>query len=1020
MRCETCQTELRPGEPAGLCAICALKALMTPEAQGEPTSSPPPKTFGNYQLLDELGRGGMGIVWRARQCSLNRLVAVKMAAGGGFAKETEIRRFRTEAEAAARLQHPNIVRIHEIGEVQGQPYFAMDYIEGTGLDEIARSGAISAERAARYMRDIAEAVHFAHEHGVVHRDLKPSNILIDHTDQPRVLDFGIARLLETDSSLTLTGQLLGSPSYMAPEQAAGRRGKLHRAADIYSLGAMLYHLVSGRPPFEGRSVAETLHQVQTTSPTPLRWVNRATPLDLETICFKCLEKDPKLRYETARELSRDLVLFLEGKPIRARRINNVEKGWRWCRRNPVPACLTAMLLLTGCLFVGVVIRQAHNEVEFERRRRIEAEALQKKADEAAEFAIVNAYEADISAAAVLAVEDPERARDLLRRYERNESADLRGFEWGHLWLKTTPVDSLELLTNAAPVRYILPLGDSAKFLLVTPNWYEIWDAAQLRPVWRHDPDETEIWDASITSDGRTIATCIQDTVSLQEVSTGKIKASIEVPGIGRIRPALWPDGKLLALASLEGVEVRSLENDSELLQLDGVFGDVVISPDGQWLAALGKSRRHIHIFSGKTLESHGSVDFDFTTGLGGPSALVFSKDSRLLAAGNRVGLVSIWNVSSITEIARLKNHPGVIVNTLTFSLDGKYLAIGSHDHVIRIASTANADVETVLQGHTSPVTGLLFLSGSKLLSASEDGQVRLWSLAASAAAENFSIPHPLWINSDGSAYVRAHPKKSDLEFQIMELSTSNVLAQIRIPRVNVGVWNVSRNLAWAAVLTPGGKLQIFDILQGVLRQDATLAIEHPAFINFAIDNKALFVANEQGTIEVRHVPSLHLLSRLKNTRGVTHMFGDFLIGYAGDDRKTIVVRDANGGTIISTLSGHAGAIASLDTSWDGKYLATASEDGSVKVWTLPEGRLIHTLPGQRAGSHIVQFSPDSKTLAVAGLDGGITFWSLRTGRQLLAVKGRGHLVELLFSRDGRALAAYRINRDLSLLRASEY
>ncbi|MEO7318394.1 MAG: protein kinase [Chthoniobacteraceae bacterium] len=281
--------------------------------------------IGDYELLEEIARGGMGIVFKARQEKLDRLVAVKMILAGGFASPELVRRFRAEVEAAAQLQHPNIVRIHETGEQEGQPYFSMDYVEGGSLAKLIRGKPLPAKRAAGYVKAIAEAIHYAHEQGILHRDLKPSNVLIDSNDQPRVTDFGLAKRLADSrlstrdaTQLTVTGQALGSPGYMSPEQASGQRGPVSVTSDVYSLGAILYHALTGRPPFEGESIADTLHQVLHQEPMPPRLVSAAVPVDLDSICLKCLEKNPANRYPSAAMLAEDLVRFQNGEPIKAR------------------------------------------------------------------------------------------------------------------------------------------------------------------------------------------------------------------------------------------------------------------------------------------------------------------------------------------------------------------------------------------------------------------------------------------------------------------------------------------------------------------------------------------------------------------------------------------------------------------------------------------------------------------------------------------------------------------------------
>lgn len=318
-----------------------------------------PGRFGNYELLEEIGRGGMGIVYRARQLTADRIVALKVIRRDRLeslprdTKTSALDRFRQEAQAAARLEHENIVTVYEVGDVDGQPFFSMQYVEGRSLAEIVREGPIENRRAARYMEPVARAVHEAHSQGILHRDLKPQNIPVDSkTDRALVADFGLAKLAEGNEELTREGEVMGTPSYMSPEQA---KDSAHVTAqtDVYALGATLYHVLTGRAPFHAATAVETLRQVIDEEPAPPRQVNASIDRDLETICLKCLQKEPSRRYDSAEVLADDLRRYLEGIPILARPVGTVERTWRWCRRNP--ALATSVTLAATFLVVALVV-----------------------------------------------------------------------------------------------------------------------------------------------------------------------------------------------------------------------------------------------------------------------------------------------------------------------------------------------------------------------------------------------------------------------------------------------------------------------------------------------------------------------------------------------------------------------------------------------------------------------------------------------------------------------------------------
>ncbi len=369
--CPKCGTAIAPGSLQGLCPNClALVAFgsdpgseqtvvaptagetsekpVAPQPAAKPLITSTMPYFGDYELLEEIARGGMGVVYKARQRSLNRIVAVKMILGGQFTTEADVKRFRTEAEAAANLKHPNIVAIHETGEHEGKHYFSMDYVEGKNLAQVIGGEPLPAQKAATLLKTIADAVHYAHQRGTLHRDLKPHNVMIDADGQPHITDFGLAKLVEQQSDLTQTGAVMGSPSYMPPEQAAGKNDLAGPASDVYSIGAMLYHLLTGRAPFAAETPVATLRKVMEEEPIAPSKLNARTPSDLEIICLKCLEKKPERRYATARALAEELGRFLNHEPILARRTNPVRRGWSWLIRHPwiVSGIGSLMLLFT--------------------------------------------------------------------------------------------------------------------------------------------------------------------------------------------------------------------------------------------------------------------------------------------------------------------------------------------------------------------------------------------------------------------------------------------------------------------------------------------------------------------------------------------------------------------------------------------------------------------------------------------------------------------------------------------------
>ncbi len=363
--CRKCGAEIFADAPEGLCTACLFETglnlltdisvaggddpgrddgMVAPDRKKAPR---PPKTFadfGDYELLEEIGRGGQGVVYRAHQKSLNRIVALKVIGLGHWATEAHLKRFRREAEAAASLEHPSIVPIYEVGERDGSCYFSMKFVEGGQLDAVTKREPMPIRHAAELVAKVARTVHYAHEHGILHRDIKPGNILLDQKGEPHLTDFGLARLVETESTVTRTLEVLGTPSYMAPEQAIGNNTHVSSATDVYGLGAVLYQLLTGHPPFAGGTTYETIKLVLETEPRQPRQLNPKIDRDLSTICLKSLEKDPKRRYPSALALAEDLERWLKHEPIRARHTGIFARGRKWVQRNPAKALSAGSLV----------------------------------------------------------------------------------------------------------------------------------------------------------------------------------------------------------------------------------------------------------------------------------------------------------------------------------------------------------------------------------------------------------------------------------------------------------------------------------------------------------------------------------------------------------------------------------------------------------------------------------------------------------------------------------------------------
>lgn len=391
LRCPRCGRALAPDRSQGLCLPCLAGVAFGDQLPPSPTlpaSLMSLRHFGDYELIEEIARGGMGVVYRARQKNLGREVAIKLLLHGTLASEQDVDRFRAEAAAAASLKHPGIVSIHEVGECEGQHYFSMDLIAGRDLAAITRDGPLPARQAAEVVAPVADAVQHAHDQGVLHRDLKPSNVLMDMEGRPHVTDFGLARRFEDAVSLTQTGSVLGTPGYMAPEQAAGKASRIDARCDVYGLGAVLYHVLTGRAPFTGESATDILGQVVGQEPIAPALLNPSIPHDLETICLKCLSKEPGQRYADAKGVADDLGRFLRHEPILARPIGSLGRLTRWARRKPVVASLGAavlLLLLAGAIGSILFVYNIEQARRSEAAQRVRAEERQREGEQLINF-----------------------------------------------------------------------------------------------------------------------------------------------------------------------------------------------------------------------------------------------------------------------------------------------------------------------------------------------------------------------------------------------------------------------------------------------------------------------------------------------------------------------------------------------------------------------------------------------------------------------------------------------------------
>ncbi len=680
--------------------------------------------FGDYELLEEIARGGMGIVYKARQKSLDRIVALKMLLFGPRASPEFVKRFRAEAVLAASLQHPHIVAIHEVGAHDGQQFFAMDYVAGPSLAHLVGHQPLPARRAAGYLKTVAEAVHYAHECGILHRDLKPSNVLIDANDQPRVTDFELAKRFEGDSQVTLTGQVLGSPNYIPPEQALGKRGKVSRQSDVYALGATLYHTLTGRPPFQGETLADTLQEVLNTEPLAPRLLNPSVPRDLETICLKCLEKEPARRYATAQALAEELDRFLENKPIQARPVSAAGKAWKWCQRRPALAGLSAALVLT--LMAGLTVAL------WQLQRTRASELLAQRHAYAADMNLAQAAVDNGDSGSAMALLDAHRPAPGHR--------DLRGWEWRYLWQRSRSDELFELSSSAIrPAR--VAFAPDGRWLAVRDekSGLALWDIGARQRIcafkmqgylnpfafsqqrnllgyatagggWpvsvvsldtrqevarlRHTNNVTHL---AFSADAARLYTLTEDgTLTGWNIASNQPFRSAKFPvanlDLAKCCLVFSPDGGVVAFGVANGIGLWEWESGRQTqVRLAGTESSptaLSISPDGKLLAAgVGGSDSEVHVWAVEDLwRAAGEAPPPrrrFGKHRDWVCAVAFSPDSRALVSASADSALRVWEFDRPDACRRYLGHRHQVLS-VAWSPDGKHVASSGTDGAVRV------------------------------------------------------------------------------------------------------------------------------------------------------------------------------------------------------------------------------------------------------------------------------------------------------------------------------------------------